>query len=106
MADVRPVVLTVDHRFRRSDGSEQVIASGSEVVEVRDFKAKPAVVKRHYGVTLNLGNYESARIEVGVEVPCYMEDVELADEWAKKWCEDRLRAESGAIKADSKKSPI
>jgi len=104
--DTRPIVITVDHRFVRADGSQVSITRATEVVEVREFTMRPAVVRRSFGVTLNQGNYESARADVSVEVPCYIEDVERADEWAKQFCEERLREEVLQIKPDKKTSPL
>lgn len=113
MSESRPVVITVENRFVRSTGEEVKVTDERELGEVREFKTKPAVVRRSFGVTLNQGNYESARIDVSVEVPCYLEDVELADEYARAFCEKRLRQEVLGIKPkgngssiEAKKSPI
>jgi len=106
MKEIRPVVITVGNRFVRSDGSQVVLKDSSEVHEVKEFSTTPATVRRVFGVTLNQGNYESTRVDVGVEVPCYLEDVELADEWARAFCEKRLKEEALALKSDRKKNPI
>lgn len=45
-------------------------------IEVRVFQTIPARVSARLGRTINLGNYESIRLEVGVEYPCYAEEVE------------------------------
>jgi hypothetical protein len=42
---------------------------------VRRFVTNPARVKIDRGVTINLGNYESARVDVGVDIPCYVEQL-------------------------------
>jgi hypothetical protein len=101
----RDVVITVDHRFIRADRSE-VSITRLENTEVREFKTAPATVRRSFGVTLNQGNFESCRIDASVTVPCYLEDVERADEWARKFCEDRLRAEVLQIKPEKNKNPL
>lgn len=44
--------------------------------EVMVFESEPAYVRASAGVTKNLGDYESLRIDVSVSVPCYREDVE------------------------------
>lgn len=59
-------------------------------------------MRRAFGVTLNQGNYESSRIDVGVEVPCYVEDLDRADEWARDFCEQRMRAEVMLINPEKK----
>lgn len=61
-------------------------------MEVKEIMDTPAKVKVLLGHTKNLGNYESLRIEVGVEIPCAptLEAVELAYEEAVKWVDDKL----------------
>jgi len=74
---------------------------GQDESEIEDyaverFEVEPAYVKVSAGVTRNLGNYESLRLDVMVTVPCYREHVNetftavaeqvsnlLADELAK-----------------------
>lgn len=43
---------------------------------VHIFETTPATVKVNAGVTKNLGNYESLRVDVAIVVPCYQEMVE------------------------------
>jgi len=103
----RPVVIRVDNRFVRGEGTEVCITAQEEVVEVRKFETTPAVVRRGYGLTLNQGNYESARIDVGIEIPCYLADLEKADEFAAEFCEERVRKEVAEARGHKKtKSPI
>ena len=89
----RPVIVRVDNRFVHGKGNETCITAVDEVVEIRRFETTPAIVRRGYGLTLNQGNYESARIDVSVEVPCYLADIAKADQWAAKFCEDRVTEE-------------
>lgn len=44
--------------------------------EVLQFESDPAYVKVNAGVTKNLGNYESLRVDVSISVPCYVEVVQ------------------------------
>ena len=60
-----------------------VVASGvgvesekRKVLEVRKFETDPAFVRINAGVTKNLGNYESLRVDVALTVPCYVEEME------------------------------
>lgn len=65
-----------------------------EVVEVdegsvKEFKTEPAYVRVGAGVTKNMGDYESLRVDVSISAPCYREDVDVtfnkvAEEVAKK----------------------
>jgi hypothetical protein len=115
MAEEKPqsqdaaVQMTVSHRFRRGNGEEKIITDKSEQLPMQKFETTPAVVRRSYGMTMNLGNYESARIDVSVDVPCYVEDIHLADEWAANFCEERVKEEVGRVregKSKKKGAPI
>lgn len=48
-----------------------------ETISVPIFNTSPARVRVVGSVTRNLGDYNSARVEVMVEVPCYPEDSEI-----------------------------
>jgi len=43
--------------------------------EVHIFETEPAIVRVNAGVTKNLGNYESLRVDVAISIPCYKEMV-------------------------------
>ena len=100
----RPVIVRVDNRFVHGKGDETCITAKDEVVEVRRFDTTPAIVRRGYGLTLNQGNYESARIDVSVEVPCYLADIFKADKWAAEFCEQRVRKEVASARAKKKET--
>jgi len=68
-------------------------------IDVRLFETDPAIITRGYGLTLNLGNYESARVDVGIKLPCYREETKEGDEFCKKWCEERIRQEVAEIRS-------
>ncbi len=44
-----------------------------------------ATVKTNASITINLGNYESAKIEAGIELPC--EPSETQEAFKKAWAE-------------------
>lgn len=87
------VILHVNNRFKRRTGKEVCVTELNEVVSVHKFDTQPAIVRRGYGLTLNQGDFNSARIDVSVEVPCYLEDIALADKWAAEFVEKRLTDE-------------
>jgi len=93
----RPIIITVNNRFKRRTGKEVVVNEENVIGEVHRFVTQPAIVRRGYGVTLNQGDFNSARIDVTIEVPCYVEDIELADKWAQKFVETRLTAEIASL---------
>jgi len=98
------IIALIDNRFVKK-GKDGAGTSKEEIIEVIQFKTTPAIVKRGMGLTLNLGNYESARLDVGIEVPCYVEDIENADAFARKWVEDRVVAEVESVRGKPDKKP-
>lgn len=48
-----------------------VESESREVIPVPLFGTRPGVIRVSAGSTRNLGDYNSARVEVTVEVPCY-----------------------------------
>lgn len=103
-----PVIVTVTNRYVRGNGEEVVTKDDTEIPEVRRFDTDVARIRRGYGLTINMGNYESARVDVQVEVPCYVQDLELADEFASKFAEERIKKEVDSVRGTSsgKKSPF
>lgn len=68
---------------RTEDTVVTVTASGvgvddnrRETLDVRKFEVEPAYVRVGAGITRNLGNYESLRVDVAITVPCYVEEIE------------------------------
>lgn len=70
----------------------------NEELEVALFVTEPAKVSIGQGLTLNLGNFESARIDVSIAIPCYREEVDAAYSYAQNWVEARLEAEVLSIR--------
>jgi hypothetical protein len=93
------IVAMIDNRFVFKSETQRETSS-EEVVGILKFKGPVAKVRRGYGLTLNLSNYESARLDVGVEVPCYLQDVDAADEWARVWVEERVVKEVENVRGE------
>lgn len=87
------IVAQTTATVSRVYGKVGTLEAADEKLEVRTFVSPPANVEIGYGLTLNIGNYESARVEVKVAIPCYPEEADAAYEWAKKWAEERLQRE-------------
>lgn len=68
-------------------------------IEVRKFDVEPAYVRANYGLTINLGNYESARCDVSVTLPCYVEEVPAAFEKAWGIAKDQIKEQVKSIKS-------
>jgi len=49
------------------------------------------------GLTINIGNFESCRLDVALELPCISEDAEEAYGVAKAFVDTKLEAERDAI---------
>ena len=81
---------------RMKRGQKEV--AESEEISVHEFETEPATVVVDHGLTINLGNYESARLSVAIRVPCYAEEVDAAYAWAKDWVESRIREEVDKIR--------
>ena len=76
------------------------------MIRVGVFKSTPARVMVTKGLTLNLSNYESARVTVGFECPCYPEELREVEACLNGFVEDRLKQEVNDIRTepDEKKS--
>lgn len=57
-----------------------------------------AIVKAGASMTLNLGNYQSARVEAGIELPCDIEDVPQEFDRAWAMVERQLNLKVSEIK--------
>lgn len=62
--------VTVSSKYMGKDESRP------KNIEVRKFEVEPAYVRVSAGMTKNMGNYESLRVDVSVSIPCYAEEVE------------------------------
>lgn len=66
--------LWVTRTVGRGENQVEEVAEENQI-EITKFVTEPAVVKAEVGLTLNLGNYESARITCGCDIPCYKEEM-------------------------------
>lgn len=57
--------------------------------------APTSVVGTMRGLTLNMGNFQSARISVWMQQACTKEDTEGTYDEVSQWCSDRLEWERG-----------
>lgn len=47
-----------------------------DTIQVSRFMTEPAYVRASAGVTRNMGNYQSLRVDVSLTVPCYVEEID------------------------------
>lgn len=80
----------------RSYGKDGAEENEEKELGVRRFETAPAHVRANYGLTINLGNYESARCDVSVTLPCYTEEIDGAfvEAWklAKREIQDQVKS--------------
>ena len=92
-----PTQLFVTKQYKVG-GKEGEPSTKEETLSIQRFVTDPARVSLEMGLTLNLGNYESARISVSVSVPCYREEAHDAYNFARKWVIERVNQERDAIR--------
>ncbi len=114
MAKAKPKATEVQKHVGETVGSVEVVhenklAKTSETVEeseeslgVEVFQTTPAVVTLRLGRTVNIGNFNSVRVEVGVSVPCYREQIDDAYAIANTWVAERLTQKLNQIDEGSK----
>lgn len=89
--------ITTTKQFKNVDGENETVVN-EEAVAGPPVAGEPAKVSFEAGLTLNLGNYESARITVGVVMPCAPSEVDATFGIAKEWTTQRLVKEAQQIK--------
>ena len=71
-------------------------------ITVKPFVTNTATVSVKGGATINLGNYESGRIDVMLSVPCYIEEVEEIYKPIKEWVDNKVYDEVKELREASK----
>jgi len=92
-----PTKVLVKRSFKNSYYKTEREEIEDEVLTVRPFVVEAAEVSLTRGLTVNLGNYESARIDVGLKVPCYLEEAADAYKFAQRWTTERVESEKRMI---------
>lgn len=87
----------VTKQFKKN-GNDVSTEESQDKIAVHKFATEPARVMVEYGLTMNMGNFESARLSVAVTLPCYREEVDSAHAFAAKWAGDRLAEEVSKVK--------
>lgn len=67
-------------------------------IAVKPFVVEPAYVNYSEGATINVGNYQSVRVDVGISLPCYIEEINDAFIKAKEIVGKRIDEEIEKIK--------
>lgn len=102
-----PTEVVVSRQFKfGADGVWTMPEVTEETIKIHRYVTQPATVGVELGATVNMGNYEFARVGVTVSVPCYREEVDGASSWAKDFVEERFKkeiAEARNVNATAKK---
>jgi len=97
----RAGVITVLSHYPSQDESEKETEVWKEKrIEAKTFESEPAHAGAKFGLTLNIGNYESIRVDATVTLPCYPEEMRAALEEAFRIAESTVKAEVKDIKRD------
>lgn len=95
-----------DHRSEYVRLDSRCVTLAEESMFLSEKTKSPTQVSLKLGMTMNMGNFESARVDVGITVPCDHEKHEECYDWSKDFVEERIKTElqklRGAI--ESKKS--
>jgi len=92
----KEVMLRVKRQFTVK-GEVVKTEDADEMIEVRIFATQPAVAKLMYGLTLNFGNFEGCRLDVGLDMPCYVEEKEAAMNYIADFVGKRIQSERDEI---------
>lgn len=72
-----------------------------DMILVDAFEVPPATSRVNLGMTVNIGNFESLRVDSGVEIPCYKEELPEAQEFcfslAEKFLFEKVREVKDAL---------
>ena len=76
-------------------GQKETVSEKTDdkMIRVGIFQTATTKVSISKGLTINLGNFESARVTVGLDIPCYVEEAKEIEEVVNKMVEDRIQAE-------------
>jgi hypothetical protein len=88
-----PVVATTSVETK-AKGEQQYSQNPTETEVLHEGTPIPAIslcrLAVEAGQTLNLGNFNSARLSVHLEVPCDKADLDEVYEWATEWVSNKM----------------
>lgn len=87
---VRTVALL--RRQIKSDGVWLDPVEEEDEIVVRRYSGPVGKVGLEAGITVNLGNFESAKIQVSCEMPCYVEEMDEVSQFVADYVTHRIDA--------------
>ena len=85
---------------RHYNGEEESEDASESIIEIKDFETTPARVNLKYGLTMNMGNYESVRVDVGIDIPCYVEEIDAAYKKAQEFVIEKINQEKNEVRGE------
>lgn len=82
--------IPIEHTFNKDERID-VPVSGTIPSD------KLARVKYSTGITINLGNFQSAKVDVGIELPTHVDDIKDKYDEAALFCYENLLTEIGEL---------
>lgn len=75
-------------------------AQKDEKVDLQPGNDLLARIRYSEGATLNVGNYESRRVDIGIELPCRRakDSMDNVYEWCRQWVRRRLQEEAEKLR--------
>lgn len=90
---MEPLVLTVRRQYKESGDLVTDPEEKTEEIAVQAFHTEPAHASLRVNHTLNLGDFWSLSVQVGLDVPCYREEHKEAMEFVSNTVIERLGVE-------------
>ena len=91
------MTVTRQYTYLGKDEHEEV---ENKELDIHRFHTEPASVYVKFGRTVNVGNFESVRLDVGVNLPCYKEEIEGAYQRATKFVVGKIQEEMDEIESE------
>lgn len=102
----KEVKAAVRKQFSKS-GKLLRAEDSEETLEVHEFITEPVLLRVGFGVTENLGDFESVRVDISLTVPCYKEELEDAAKFAEEWVATRVMKDKDEVKEQfASKTPL
>jgi hypothetical protein len=95
--------FVMQQRVFTKDGRLVSEATEEDTIAIHTFITQPAEVGVTLGGTVNLGNFESARLDITCKIPAYREEIEEAYEYAFKFADDKLNEQLNKMLSAAKK---
>lgn len=95
---VKSGYMKVHRTYTKSGEIVKEVDGDSELIEVPTLTGPTATVSADMGATINLGDYNSAKINVFISVPCYVTEIDNAFLFARNKADELLKKEISSIK--------